>query len=107
LQLYYEVKSLTREPSNQTIAYHVESTTLDDGDYELVPEHKQGFSKDPANVAEVITEAPNQSSEVSDTTDPSQAQEGKPQCITQYFNLLQFYIYILYLELSLGVKMEP
>jgi hypothetical protein len=107
LQLYCEVKSLTREPSNQIIAYHVESTTLDDGDYELVPEHEQGFSEDPTNVAEVITEALNQSSEVSDTTDPSPAQEGKPRCITQYFNLLQFYTYILYLALSIGVEMEP
>jgi hypothetical protein len=62
LQLYCEVKSLTGEPSNQIIAYHVESTTLDDGDYELVPEHEQGFSEDPANVVEVITEALNQSS---------------------------------------------
>jgi hypothetical protein len=103
LQLYCEVKSLTREPSNQIIAYHVESTTLDDGDYELVPEHEQGFSEDPANVAEVITEAPNQIR----TTDPSPAQEGKPRCITQYFNLLKFYAYILYFASSLGIKMEP
>jgi hypothetical protein len=107
LQLYCEVKSLTQEPSNQIIAYHVESTTLDDGDYQLVSEHEQGFSEDPVNVAEVITEAPNQSLEVSDTSDPSPAKEGKPRCITQYFNLLQFYTYILYLALSIGVEMEP
>jgi hypothetical protein len=47
--------------------------TLDDGDYELVPEPELGFSEDPANVAEVITEAPNQSSEVFDITDPNPA----------------------------------
>jgi hypothetical protein len=105
--IYGEIKSLTQEPSNQIIAYHVESTTLDDGDYELVPKNEQGFSKDPANVAETITEAPNLSSEVSDTTDPSPDQEGKPRCTIQYFNLLQFYTYILYLALSLGVEMEP
>jgi hypothetical protein len=75
--------------------------TLDDGDYELVPEHEQGFSEDPANVAEVITEAPNQSSEVFDIPNPSPAQEGKPRCITQYFKLLHlygfyFYIYIMH-----------
>jgi hypothetical protein len=81
--------------------------TLDDGDYELVLEQDQGFSINPVNVVKTITEAPNQSSEVSDTTDPSPTQEGKPQCITQYFNLLQFYMYILYLALSLGVEMEP
>jgi hypothetical protein len=103
LQLYCEPKLLTREPSNQIIAYHVESTTLDDGDYELVLEQDQGFSEHPINIVNTITEAPNQSSEVSDTTDPSPAQEGKPRCITQYFKLLQFYAYIVYLALSLGI----
>jgi hypothetical protein len=48
LQHYCEPKLLTREPSNQIIAYHVELTTLNDGDYELVPETEQGFSEDPA-----------------------------------------------------------
>jgi hypothetical protein len=95
LQLYCEIKLLTREPSNQVIAYHVESTTLDDGDYELVPETEQEFPEDPVNVVETLTEAPKQSSEILDTPAPSPAQEGKPQCTTQYFNLLQFYIYIL------------
>jgi hypothetical protein len=70
-------------------------------------EKDQGFYEDPVNIVETITEAPNQSSEVSDTADPSPAQEGKPRCITQYFNLLQFYAYILYLALSLGIEMEP
>jgi hypothetical protein len=107
LQLYCEVKSLTQEPTNQILTYHVESTTLDDGDYELVSENELGFSEHPTNVVETITEAPNKSSEVSDTTDPSPAQEGKPRCITQYFNLPQFYTYILYLALSVGIEMEP
>jgi hypothetical protein len=90
--------------------YHVESATLDDGVYELIPEPKQGFSEDPANVAEVITEAPNQSSKVFDIPDPSPAQEVKPRCITQYFKLLHLYSFILiylYYALSLGVEMEP
>jgi hypothetical protein len=82
------------------------SATLDDGVYELVQEPELGFSEDPVNIIETITEAPNQSSEVSNTTDPSPDQEGKPRCITQYFNLLQFYTYILYLALNLGVEME-
>jgi hypothetical protein len=75
----------------------VESTTLDDGDYELVSEPEQGFSEDPANVAEVITEAPNQSSEICDIPNPSPAQEGKPWCITQYFKLLNLYGFYLYI----------
>jgi hypothetical protein len=60
------------------IAYHVESTTLDDGDYELVSEQGQGFSEDPTDIAENLTEAPNQSSEVSDTPALNPTQEGKP-----------------------------
>jgi hypothetical protein len=80
---------------------------LDDGNYELVLEQDQGFSEDPINIAETLTEAPNPSSEVSDTPTPNPTQEGKPQCITQYFNLLQFYIYIMYLALRLGVEMKP
>jgi hypothetical protein len=66
--------------------------TLDDGDYELVPEHEQGFSEDPVNVVETLTEAPNQSSEILDTPTPSPAQEGS---ITQYFKLLHLYNLIL------------
>jgi hypothetical protein len=56
--------------------------TLDDGDYKLVPETEQKISEDPANIVETLTEAPNQSSEILDITDPSPAQEGKPRCIT-------------------------
>jgi hypothetical protein len=62
----------------QTLAYQVELVTLDAEVYELIPEPEQGFSEDPANVAEVITEALNQSSKVFDIPDPSPAQEGKP-----------------------------
>jgi hypothetical protein len=107
LQLYCEIKLLTRGPSNQIIAYHVESTTLDDGDYELVPKTEPGFPEDPVSIIETLTKAPNQSSEILDTPAPSPAQEGKSRCITQYFNLLQFYTYILHLALSLGVELKP
>jgi hypothetical protein len=62
--------------------------TLDDGDYELVLEHEQGFFENPANVTEVITEAPNQSLEVFDIPNSNPTQEGKPRCITQYSKLL-------------------
>jgi hypothetical protein len=88
LQLYCEIKLLTQELSNQIIAYHVESTTLDDGDYELVLEQEQGFSEDPVNIVETLTKAPNQNLEILDTPAPSPTQEGKPRCITQYFKLL-------------------
>jgi hypothetical protein len=65
------------------IAYHIESTTLDDGDYELVLGQDQGFSEDPTQAVEELIEAPNQSSEVSDTPVPNPTQEGKPRCIPQ------------------------
>jgi hypothetical protein len=68
---------------------------LDDGDYELVLEQDQGFSEDSTNVAENLTEAPNQSSEFSDTPAPNPTQEGKPRCTTQYFKLLHLYNFIL------------
>jgi hypothetical protein len=66
----------------QIIAYHVESTTHEDGTYELVPEPEQGISEDQVNVAEDLTEAPNQGSEDINIPDPSVTQEGKPRCIT-------------------------
>jgi hypothetical protein len=67
----------------------------------------QGFSEDPTNVAENLIEAPNQSSEVSDTPAPNPTQEGKPQCIPQYLNLLPFHLYNIYLALRLGVEVKP
>jgi hypothetical protein len=78
LQLYCELKLLTREQSNQIIAYHVESTTLGDGDYELVSEQEPGFSEDPINIIKTLTEAPNQSLEIFDAPTLSPAQEGNP-----------------------------
>jgi hypothetical protein len=81
--------------------------TLEDGDYELVLEQGQGFSEDPTDVAENLIEAPNQISEVSDTPAPNPTQEGKPRRIPQYFNILQFYIYVIYLALRLGIEVKP
>jgi hypothetical protein len=79
LQLYCEVKFLNQRPSLQITAYHVDSTTLADGTYELIPEPEQGISEDQVNITEELTEAPNQSSEVIDIREPSPTQEGKPQ----------------------------
>jgi hypothetical protein len=59
-------------------AYHVDSTTLADGDYELIPEQGVESVEDPGNAVEDLTEAPNQSSENFDTTAPNPTQEGKP-----------------------------
>jgi hypothetical protein len=58
-------------------AYHVDSTTLADGDYELILEQGVESAEDPGNAVEDQTEAPNQSSENLDTTAPNPTQEGK------------------------------
>jgi hypothetical protein len=74
----------------------------------LVLGQDQGFSEDPAQVVEGLTEAPNPSSEASDTPAPNPTQEGKPRCMTQYFKLLQYAtLYIIYLALRLEVEMKP
>jgi hypothetical protein len=54
---------------------------LNDGDYELVLGQDQGFPEDSINVTEELTEAPNQSFEVSDTPALNPTQEGKPRGI--------------------------
>jgi hypothetical protein len=73
----------------------------------LVLGQDQGFSEDPTQAVEELTEAPNQSSEVSDTPTPNPTQEGKHRCISQYFNLLPFLLYIIYLALRLGIEVKP
>jgi hypothetical protein len=66
-------------PLNHIFAYHIDSTTLADGDYELIPEQEVEISEDPENVVGNLTEAPNQNSENFDTRTPSPANEGKPR----------------------------
>jgi hypothetical protein len=46
-------------PLNYTLAYHIDSTTLADGDYELVPEQGVKLAEDPENTVGDLTEAPN------------------------------------------------
>jgi hypothetical protein len=77
---------------NYIFAYHIDSTTLTDGDYELIPDQEVEISEDPGNTVGNLTEAPNQSSENFDTPACNPTQEGKPRCITQY---LIYYNFIL------------
>jgi hypothetical protein len=60
-------------------ASHIDSTALADGDYELVLEQGVESAKDPGNIVEGLTEAPNQSSDNFDPTTPNPTQEGKPR----------------------------
>jgi hypothetical protein len=62
-------------------AYHIDSTTLADGDYQLIPELEGDISEHPGNLIGDITEAPNPGSETFsvDISDPSPTSEGKPR----------------------------
>jgi hypothetical protein len=60
-------------------AYHIDSTTLVDGDYELISDQAVEVSEDPESAVEGLTKAPNQSSENFDATTPNPTQEGKPR----------------------------
>jgi hypothetical protein len=67
--------------STVMFAYHIDSTTLADGDYQLIPEPEEGMSEDPGNVTRGLTEAPNLGSETFsvDIFDPCPTSEGKPR----------------------------
>jgi hypothetical protein len=62
-----------------SFAYHVDSTTLADGDYEVVLEQGVEPAEDTGNAIEGLTEVPNQTSENFDPTAPNTTQEGKPR----------------------------
>jgi hypothetical protein len=62
-----------------TFARHVDSTTLADGDYQLIPEPEEGYSEDPGNLVAEFSEAPNQGSEDINLTNPSPTSEVKPR----------------------------
>jgi hypothetical protein len=62
-------------------AYHIDSTTLADGHYKLIPEPEGDNSEDPENIIGDITEAPNPGSGSFniDISDPNPINEGKPR----------------------------
>jgi hypothetical protein len=60
-------------------AYHIDSTTLADGGYELIPEQEIELSEDTGNTVGNLTEASNQISENFDAPAPNPTQEGKPR----------------------------
>ena len=63
---------------NIVLALHIDTTTLSDGTYELIPEPDGGDLEAQVNTAE-LTEAPNQSSEEPQAVLASDYREGKPQ----------------------------
>ena len=71
-------------------ACHIDTSTLADGTYELVPKSESEPREAQVNLTEVA-EDPNQSSE---EPKASFAQEGKTRSIIPYFRLMQVYFHI-------------
>ena len=83
-------------------AFHIDSSTLTDGTYELVPESKSEQREAQVNLTEA-TEDPNQ---VSEEPKASYAQEGKPRSMTYYFQLYATYCFYILVHLSLQELIE-
>ena len=63
---------------NTVLALHIDTTTLSDGTYELIPESDGGDLEVQVNTAE-LTEAPDQGSEEPRAEIVSNYREGKPR----------------------------
>jgi hypothetical protein len=95
LQLY---NVLNGKPlSVHAYAFRVDSTTLAEGIYELVPQTESKQREVQVHLTDA-TEDPNQSSE-----EPKAdfAQEGKPRSITYYVQLYKIYYFYLLVHLRL------
>jgi hypothetical protein len=81
------------------IALYVDTTTSANGTYKISQESAEDTPEDQVNVTKGLSEAPNQSSEANNTNipDSSPTSKGKPRCTSQYFKLLQFHYYIIYI----------
>jgi hypothetical protein len=66
-------------PLNHIFAYHIDSITLVDGNYELIPEPEGGYSEDPGTFIKEFCEAPNQGSEDNNLTDPAPPAKASPR----------------------------
>jgi hypothetical protein len=80
-------------------AYHIDSTTLVDGDYQLIPEPEGDNSEDPRNIIGDITEAPNPVQEVLILTSltsppPTKASPGHKSLFYYTANYIFIYIYL-------------
>jgi hypothetical protein len=80
------------------LAYHIDSTTLADGDYQLISEPEGICSEDSKNFVAELSEAPNQSSEDIDllTSDPPiKASPGHNPYFITLQPILFIYLYAL------------
>ena len=71
------------------IASHIDTTTLADGTYELVPEAEEGPGEAQVNFADAV-EKPNPTPEASET---NSVQEGKPRSMSLYFKLCNLLLF--------------
>ena len=83
-------------------AFHIDTTTLADGTYELVLESESEQCEAQVNLTEAA-EDPNQNS---GELKASYAQEGKPRSMTYYFQLYATYCFYILVHLSLQELIE-
>ena len=79
--------------TTHTCAFHIDSTTLADGTYELVPESESEQREAQVNLTEVTEDL----NPTSDEPRSSYAQEGKPRSMSFYFKFMQLTIVPIYL----------
>ena len=79
--------------TTHTCAFHIDSTTLADGTYELVPESESEQREAQVN----LTEATEDLNPISEEPRSSYAQEGKPRSMSFYFKFMQHIIVPIYL----------
>ena len=73
--------------------FHIDTTSLADGNYELVPESESELQEAQVNLTKA-TEDPNP---ISEEPRSSYAQEGKPRSMSFYFRFMQLIIVPIYL----------
>src|SRR6185437_14513246 len=79
--------------TTHTCAFHIDSTTLADGMYELVPESESEQREAQVN----LTEAAQDPNPISEEPRSSYDQEGKPRSMSYYFKFMQLIIVPIYL----------
>ena len=84
LQLFSEGQLYSITSRIPTTAFHIETTSLVDGTYELIQEPDGDIFEAQANVGE-LTKVPNPDSEEPKASDPINTTECKPWCIILLF----------------------
>jgi hypothetical protein len=90
-------------PLTYNCAYHVDSPTLADGDYELIPEQGVESAEDPGNAIEGLTEAPTKVRKILTLLPPTPHKKASPGH-NPYFIYTAIYIIYTYLCITfLGI----